>query len=75
MTMDADITKVFICKDCSKEFSLTSGEVEFYTTHKSDSGNPMVLPKRCSACRRKKRDLKGGQYHQVGGEHQEGFNK
>ena len=46
------------CKDCQKDFSLTPGEVDFYTNHKADDGNPMVLPKRCSACRRMKRDKK-----------------
>lgn len=37
------------CVDCSSEFDITVGEQQFY------SGNNMQLPRRCKACRDKRR--------------------
>lgn len=38
-----------ICKQCGKEFELTSSEIEFY------KGKNLELPKRCKECRDKKK--------------------
>lgn len=42
-----------ICKDCGKEFELSSGEIEFYNSKN------LTLPKRCKECRdkNKKEDI------------------
>ncbi len=37
------------CVTCPSDFSLTDGEIEFYR------GKGFVLPKRCPACRAKRR--------------------
>ena len=70
---------VYICKDCSKDFALTEGEIKFYSTSLTDDGRPMSLPKRCPLCRRKKKDAKrlltGGFYHPLGGEYQRGLSE
>ncbi len=53
------------CVDCQKEFVLTKGEVEFFTTHKNDRGNTMNLPKRCKDCRIKRKTRSGTAFNRI----------
>jgi Probable zinc-ribbon domain len=43
---------IFACVDCGRDFTLTEGECDFYT------GRSLSLPKRCSVCRKTRRDWK-----------------
>ena len=51
-------TPTIQCKDCQKDFSLTEGEVYFYTHTISNEGEPMTFPKRCASCRRTRKKNK-----------------
>lgn len=42
------------CCDCGAEFTITEGEVEFY------SSKGMQLPRRCKECRAKRKAQKNG---------------
>jgi DNA-directed RNA polymerase subunit RPC12/RpoP len=46
------MSKIFTCVDCGKEFTFTAGEEEFYSSRKLSN------PKRCRACREKRRLIK-----------------
>jgi len=65
--MDTNIIK---CKDCFKDFALTEGEIQFYSTSIADDGQHMALPKRCTLCRKKRKDAKR---QKLGGEYQRGL--
>jgi hypothetical protein len=41
---------ILVCIDCGRGFTLTAGERDFY------NGRNLSLPKRCSVCRKKRRD-------------------
>ena len=45
-----------ICKDCGKEFELSSGEIQFYKSKN------LTLPKRCKDCRNKKNENRNLDY-------------
>ena len=47
-----EVVKNITCTDCSKSFSFTKGEQDFYTKKKLDE------PKRCKECRKKERRKK-----------------
>ena len=49
---------------CKKEFEILPKEEQFYKTKN------LILPRRCALCRAKRKTLRGGMYHQQGGEHQ-----
>lgn len=46
---DGDITRQCVEKDCGKDFVITANEQNFY------SSKNFELPKRCKACREKKK--------------------
>lgn len=43
------------CIGCGSEFEITEGEQSFYNSKTDDKGQTFSLPKRCKACRLKKR--------------------
>ena len=43
-----------ICKDCQAEYTLTPGELDFYTK-KMQEEQGFSMPKRCGKCRAKKK--------------------
>ena len=57
--------KNIMCKDCQKVFTLTHGEVQFFSTKTDDKGEPLVLPKRCPQCRQKKRNQLSSPFRKV----------
>ena len=44
-----------ICLDCKASFELTEGEIKFFAGIKDSSGKPFNPPKRCKACRIKRK--------------------
>ena len=54
--------KEIMCLGCKKNFTLTPGEIHFYTNHKTDEGKDMVLPKRCQDCRNQRKHAKKYSY-------------
>jgi len=48
--------KTLVCRDCGKEFTFTTGEQEFYLSHRLQNE-----PSRCPECRvARRRDRQGG---------------
>ncbi len=47
--------KVFMCKDCGREFTFTAGEQEFYASRGFEN-----QPTRCKGCRESKKGDRGG---------------
>ncbi len=47
--------KTLVCRDCSKEFTFTVGEQEFYSSRGLQND-----PKRCPQCRVARRERQGG---------------
>ena len=44
------------CKDCGQEFEFTERDQEFYASKTDkETGMPFTAPKRCYACREKKK--------------------
>ena len=39
------------CQRCAKVFTLTAGQVEWYSKQTDEDGTPWVLPKSCPTCR------------------------
>ncbi|MBT3273399.1 MAG: cytochrome C551 [Spirochaetales bacterium] len=54
--------KKIICKDCGKDFMFTESEQEFYIEKGFDNE-----PQRCKACRKAKKDKRGGSDGRGGG--------
>ena len=53
------------CIECKKNFLITAGEQEFYSSHHDDKGNPFKEPRRCKECRQNRRNRSESPFREV----------